>query len=615
MSGFWTVLAVIMALAIAIRFALAGGDVVVPVVGLLLVLLVSEALRPEESMNEARLYALTLALLLAATAYRPGALFAVAFVAYVALASVAVPMGLVRRKAERHGMEAPLPDRPFGLAAAAVTVVTLTSAALVFVLFPRAARGWPGAGEAMATSIAGFSDQISIGEVGSSIYSNPRVVLRVEFPDGMPSNFLGLHWRGRSYDRFDGMRWTRSEGIRPSRVPENWYRERWPEGLLRQRVYAARLDVRVLFGVSPVIGVLPESEIYPMYDNVGDWSYWGSSAPVYTALSRTERPPDDLLRAAERGYMPDRSRYLQLPRLPDRIAALADSVVSAAGAETRFDRAVALERFLRSSFGYTRELPATAREATLDHFLFHRREGHCEYFSTAMVVLLRSLGIHARNVNGFLGGRWNEFGQYLAVTQNEAHSWVEVWFPNYGWVAFDPTPGGASGAAADAGWLWPGRFWLDGLQHRWNKWILDYSMDVQLDFMDRLSGLLGRDGGSEGTGPGGALPPWIWVVAATPFLAWILVRRRQDSRRSHDGVTRGYLSLVRAARRRGLVEPGPVTPMRFARALRERRPAVGSAANRAVELYARWRFGGRPLSPEETRAFRLAVREAKRNLS
>ena len=72
------------------------------------------------------------------------------------------------------------------------------------------------------------------------------------------------------------------------------------------------------------------------------------------------------------------------------------------------------------------------------------------------------------------------------MTQNQAHSWVEVWFPSYGWVSFDPTPAGTAGAVASTAWFWPGRFLFDAVQHRWNKWVLDYSVESQWGLLDRL---------------------------------------------------------------------------------------------------------------------------------
>ena len=152
------------------------------------------------------------------------------------------------------------------------------------------------------------------------------------------------------------------------------------------------------------------------------------------------------------------------------------------------------------TFHYTRLLPSSADETSLEYFLFERKAGHCEYFSTAMVVLLRNIGIHARNVNGFLGGEWNRVGNYLVVTQNEAHSWVEVWFPEYGWVAFDPTPSGIAQGEVPSSWYWPGRVFLDGLQHRWNHWVINYSVDEQAGIfasLRRLSQPAGRQDNAE----------------------------------------------------------------------------------------------------------------------
>ena len=482
MERVWLPLATLLVARALLHVFVIRDDVVIPVVDLLLLLMAAEALRSLDAPNDIRLYALSFALLLAATAYRPGVLFLVAFVAYVGLATLGLMVGHLRRKAEVHGIrEIPL-GRSLLWTTGGLTGVILLVAMVVFVTFPRVSRGWAGRGETMATSIAGFSDEVSIGEHGSRIYGNPQIVLRVEFPDGLPEGVLGLHWRGRSYDRFDGIRWSRTPRIPPSSGSSQWYRERWVSSVLEQRVYAAPLDSRVLFAIHPVLDVESENGIQPLFDNVGDFLYWGSGAPAYTAWSRTENPPAEELRAVSDGYRPSARHFLQLPDLPPRIQTLADSLTG--GHPTRYDKVVAVQQHLRS-FQYTLELPATARQTSLEYFLFERRAGHCEYFSTAMVVLLRAAGIEARNVNGFLGGEWNEFGGYLAVTQNQAHSWVEVWFPEYGWLTFDPTPGGGTGGERVESWFWPGRIFFDGIQHRWNKWVLDYSIESQAGIFQR----------------------------------------------------------------------------------------------------------------------------------
>ena len=605
----WLPLAAILVVRALYHVFLVRDDVVIPVVDLLLLLLSAEALRSLDAPNDMRLYALSFALVLASTAYRPGVLFLVAFVSYIVLATLALMVGLVRRKAEQHGVrEVPL-GRGLVATTGVLSGVILLIAMAIFVTFPRVSQGWAGRGEILATSIAGFSDEISIGEHGSTIQGNPEIVLRVEFPNGAPDDMGGLRWRGRSYDQFDGVRWTRSNGLPPSGGPTQWYEERWSREVIEQRIYASPLDVRVLFALHPALGFDAESGIQPLFDNAGDFIYWGSVAPVYTALSPVSPPPPDTLRAARRGYTPADRYFLQIPRLDERIVALADSL--AAGLDNRYDRVVAIESWLRT-FEYTRDLPATAAETSLEHFLFERRAGHCEYFSTAMVVMLRSIGIQARNVNGFLGGQWSQFGDYLVVTQNEAHSWVEVWFPGYGWVTFDPTPPGSAEAAAPTAWFWPGRIWFDGLQLRWNTWVLNYGMENQVGIFSRLFAPRAPDTATGAGSPGGERGLWWPVLLALLIAAGLGWARRAGPRPSPT--TAMYLQLRASCSRAGLpIAPG-LTPLALVTHVRQHRSAAGRGAERVVDLYLRSRYGGERLGESEVREMREALEAARRVL-
>lgn len=614
MERIWMPLAALLVLRALWHVFFVRGDVVIPVVDLLLLLMAAESLRSLEAPNDARLYALSFALLLASTAYRPGILFGIAFVAYLGLATVALMVGHLIRAARHHHEAEPTVGRGFLTATAALSGVTLTMSVVVFVTFPRVSRGWAGRGEAPMTSIAGFSDEVALGTHGSRIYPNPRIVLRVEFPDGAPDDMAALHWRGRSYDHFDGLRWSRSDRLPPSTAPPSWYRERWPGARRRQEIYATPLDVKVLFALHPVVDIDADSRIQPIFDNAGDFVYWGSASPVYTASSVAGTPSADELRQATSGFTPARPFYTQLPPLDPRIPELADSLVG--GLDNAYDKAAALEDWFHREFSYTLELPATASGATLESFLFRRRAGHCEYFSTAMVVLLRLQGVPAREVNGFLGGQWNEFGQYLAVTQNEAHSWVEAWFPGYGWVPFDPTPPGAGTGEASRSSFWFGRFLMDGLQHRWSKWVLDYSLTSQGDLLAGLSELFGRDDASvTGSADAGSEGLGGWGVAGLALagilgLAWLAYRLR--TRRTPQA--RLYLKLRKLYRKKGLPDAESLPPLAFLERAREDRLPGVDAARRVVELYLGARFGREEVEASRLEEMSRALGGARRAL-
>lgn len=613
MERVWLPLAILLVLRSLYHVFVTRGDVVIPVVDLLFLLLVAEALRSLNADNDTRLYSLSFALLLASTAYRPGLLFALAFTAYVALATVALMVGHLRRQAERHHTgDIPIP-RSFLVITAALSGVTLLFSALVFLTFPRVSQGWAGRGQPLASSIAGFADEVTLGSHGARIYGNPEIVLRVGFPDGTPDNLQALHWRGRSYDHFDGIRWSRSSRMPPSLAPSAWY-ERWGSEVLRQEIYGAPLDSRVIFGLHPLMDVEPQSRIQPIFDNAGDFLYWGSAPPVYTAWSIVGRPSPEALRAARGGFVPARDHYLQLPELSPEVLALADSLLSPF--DNRYDMAVSLVDWFQREFSYTLELPATADEATLEHFLLDRKAGHCEYFSTAMAILLRTRGVPTREVNGFLGGEWSEFGDYLAVTQNQAHAWVEVWFPELGWVPFDPTPSGMGEGAALTSWFWPGRFLLDALQYRWSRWVLDYSLESQFGLLQWTRQALSRDPDagrnlSPTEEPGFPRRILWWVAGALVLLGGVPALRRLR-RPPLPGTTRVFIRLRNAARRAG-VPPGPLhSPMALVGYLEATEHPAASAARDIVEGYLADRFSGVPLDGFRMKEMNGKLREVRR---
>ncbi|MCB2180208.1 transglutaminase domain-containing protein [bacterium] len=134
------------------------------------------------------------------------------------------------------------------------------------------------------------------------------------------------------------------------------------------------------------------------------------------------------------------NKYLQIPNaIPDRVQELALSLT--ATQPTPYDRVLAIEQYLRR-FEYTLDIEAAPRDQDIvDYFLFDLQKGYCDYFSSAMVILTRAAGIPARLATGYLASTYDEETGQFVVTADQAHSWAEVYFPEYGWVTFEPTAG------------------------------------------------------------------------------------------------------------------------------------------------------------------------------
>jgi hypothetical protein len=132
-------------------------------------------------------------------------------------------------------------------------------------------------------------------------------------------------------------------------------------------------------------------------------------------------------------------RYLQLPSaLPERVTQLAQGVVASHG--NPYDQANAIQDYLRSTIEYREDIEAPPEGSDpIDHFLFESRQGYCNYYASSMVVMARAVGIPARLAAGYVGGELDvESGRYL-VREHNTHAWVEVYFPGFGWVEFEPT--------------------------------------------------------------------------------------------------------------------------------------------------------------------------------
>ncbi|MBT9585705.1 hypothetical protein IV102_20360 [bacterium] len=164
---------------------------------------------------------------------------------------------------------------------------------------------------------------------------------------------------------------------------------------------------------------------------------------VYSVVSRQAHMTTERLRKLPRrdAEMRQLSAYLELPKeLPDRVVQLTSQIVGKR--RGMFEQAMALSLYLQTNFTYNLDIARYPEGAdVVDHFLFESKQGYCEHFASAMTVMCRTRGIPARYCTGFLPGTYNPFSGFREVYGDEAHAWVEVYIPGFGWMTFDPTPG------------------------------------------------------------------------------------------------------------------------------------------------------------------------------
>ena len=183
-----------------------------------------------------------------------------------------------------------------------------------------------------------------------------------------------------------------------------------------------------------------------------------TSSGTYKVAVQYSTATEAQLKAAGTSYPDWVQQFATLPPSSYRsaavlaqIRALAQSIVDQAGAVTPYDQASAIEAYLRDNFTYTLTARTPAGRDPIDYFLFGSKQGYCEFFASAMGDMLRSLGIPTRLVNGFGPGQFDQASQSYVVRGEDAHTWVESYFPTYGWIPFEPTPSSAGYAQLTRG--------------------------------------------------------------------------------------------------------------------------------------------------------------------
>ncbi|MGQ0792679.1 MAG: transglutaminase TgpA family protein [Deltaproteobacteria bacterium] len=543
--------------------------------------------------------------------------YALAFVLYVVVALWAVmTLTIKKESSEAANEDDPAVVTPLFLSASIVaSALIFLFTAFLFISFPRIK-----AGVFMSDFIrpeflkTGFSDEIKLGRVGE-IKRDSSAVMRVRILDNpYPVLPQSIYWRGIALDEFDGVSWragdfdaaTHKEG-RDGVIAVGKARG----GVLAQEIITEPLDTDILFAADAPVGfrALASKKISSVNDSYilpGRASF----RLKYTAYSDLSAPsPQELSRAGEDYPQFIKERYLSLPPIPERVGALALEITSLE--RTPYDKAIAIKRYLLANMSYTLTLDGGDGAFPLEDFLFDSRAGHCEYFATAMVVLLREAGVPARIVNGFLGGEWNEHGEFFLVRESEAHSWVEAYFPQSGWALFDPTPASDAATGAIAGSLKYIISYFDYLRYRWNRYVVDFNQRDQIRIFNnvrdgwRWQGAklknrfnLGLKSNVKTIAAAALAALGLWVLFAMRGRANKFLFRRRARIEGDERASLIYRKALSVLSKKGMKKPDFLTQREFARAVSD---AAGefSPFSELTERYLDLRFRQDPATQGE----------------
>lgn len=588
--------------------------------------------------------------LIAGTVLGGGLAYGLSFVGFLVLTPGALVLSHLRREVEgnyrqgardRTGLPVDVPrilrsrrviGRSFLLFTCLLSVPVFLFTAVLFLLFPRVGVSLLMVQQVRPTRVVGFSDRVDLGGVGT-LRSDPTLALRVHFDDlpAEPPPRLNLYLRGAVFDRYDGRAWSRSPymGTSPAGDGSLVVLKRLPEPATDRSL---RIDLQP---IDPPVVFLPNDAVAlrvttrkgelatrapQIFSGVhGELRYLqsekrGLSYQVYLQ-GEQERLPEPM-RAEEV------DKYLQTPpNLSPQIRELAERFAGDQR-ESPHRAARALETALRANYRYDLESPSGAAQDPLVDFLFVSKRGHCEFYSTAMVMMLRALDIPARNVTGFVGGTYNRFGGFYAVRQGDAHSWVEAFLPERGWTRFDPTPPSSAAPQAEVtGVLAFAREAVEAMAQRWSEHVVGYNLERQLGYLQTLrdhwrqispareksaASFSGRRLTMAAVGLG-ALGAGLW---------WLAKQRRKGRGRPSPELDPAafaarpielYRKLEAALVTQGVPRPSARPPLLHARILVEAGHPTGDEALALTELYLRARFGRVALTAAEERDFLARV--------
>jgi hypothetical protein len=619
-GGLWGVLALVLLVIFGADYLTGKEDLIVAASRFLAILLPLKLFDLKTRRDHVIVYGTVFFLMLAAAASTVSPLFFIVLSLFIIGTIFAMIVFNIHKELYHESPsvdEVPpgLFDLTFFVTILVVSAFSLVTTFALFFVIPRMGVGFFEVKTLDTVKVSGFSERVSLGSMGT-VKKDQTVVMRVELQGGAAGEGP-MYLRGTALDNYDGGSWTRSSkrsrllhkasrstfsvSGKPGRVDKS--------GLMEQKILLEPLATDVLFaapGARYINGRFSNlwadatGAVYlpsPPFSRI-EYTVWSEKGGASIA------PP-----AAGPGL-----NYLQTPYLKgtpegERFKGLVDGITR--GLTTNREKAAAIERYLEANHAYTLSPGGRPGVSPIDDFLFYTKEGYCEHFATAMVMMLRTAGVSARLVTGFLQVEWNGYGNYYIVRQSDAHSWVEARLDKGGWSTLDPTPPAGVMPLKSRS---PMLLYLDLMRMKWNRYIINYSFADQTGAAaaveSRTRGVLStlkEDLLKAVRTKRPSLDSLTFAVAAALLLAALmkLIKKRRLAKEPGARLPSFYTEMLTVLSKMGFKRECSETPLEFAR-------RVGMAQVINVTLaFHKHRYGGRKLPRDEVDRVRRSLTELR----
>lgn len=462
-------------------------------------------------------------------------------------------------------------------------------ATIFFVFLPRSPFSLFSGLSFTSSAKTGFTEEINLEKVKDLLESSD-VAFRVLVE--MPFTFRP-YWRGIVYETYGDGRW--SVFSLPKEKTTNSF-SLGTLGKIKQVFYLEPYDGSSLFTLEYPCKLAIKAK-WPQVIRV--WENLTFSLTHMVTKRMRYEVYSNSISYLPKEYLPNKNIYLQVPQdIKQKLRELARSLIRNRVSDN-LEIAGIINQYLHSqAFQYSLQAP---RKETLDpiiQFLFHTHKGWCEHFASAFVLLLRSIGIPARVVGGYVGGQWNALGHYYLVRQSDAHTWAEVWQNGKGWVRFDPTP--ISHKSYSQFFLTK---FMDYLRLRWYAYIINYDFALQHKIIRHLTRCAFH-------------PKWVPALPKTGlkvFFKGIIIIVGLSL--SLFFIYKYYISsnyyqrLKRILVARGFKVKPYQTGTELARMVSEKQPKRGELIIEFIKTWYGIRYGGVPIDREKKQYLRQILRQ------